>query len=128
MPSKTTLRSRLSLTLALGALGATTLILGNWFVSSGPLILVVYALVIAWTTWLIRLERIRSFLGRFAVGLGVFMISSLGLYVAIGLDPSSATISLMGHVWRIGALLATGAAINVATARIAEPTQPAATA
>lgn len=128
MALDSTVRDLTTLALALGALGATILILGNWFVSAGPLILVVYALVVALTTWLIRLERIRSYMRRFTVGLAIFMISSLGLYVAIGLDPASAELSVFGHAWRIGLLLLIGAAINLATARIAKAPQQAATA
>lgn len=121
-----TSRRHATLTLALGFLGAVTLILGSWFVSSGPLILAVYALVVVATTWIVRLERIPSYRGRFLVGLGVFMIGSLGLYVAIGFDPgASDSITVLGHTWRLGALLLLGAAVNLATARIAESPEPA---
>lgn len=125
MPLRTIPRSHATLTLALGFLGAATLILGNWFVSSGPLLLLVYALVVVATTWLIRLERMSSYAERFLVGLGVFGISSLGLYVAVSLDPASSdSITVLGHAWRLGALLLIGAAVNLATARVAEAPEP----
>lgn len=124
IPLKTITKRQSTLTLALGTLGAAALILGNRLVDSGPHILVVYALVIGAATLLIRLERIGSYRQRFAVGLGTFMISSLGLYVSIAFAPNSASLSALGHAWRLAALLFIGIAVSLVTARIAEVPEP----
>lgn len=125
MRSATSRRRQVTLTLALGALGAATLIVGNWFADSGPFIVPIYALLIGVNTLIIRLEKIRPFGERFVVGLAAFVISSLGLYVSIMFDPDSAAISVLGHAWRLGALVLVGVAINLPTARIAEVPEPA---
>jgi hypothetical protein len=110
----------LTLTFASGLLGGALLVLASFFLTPGKLVLVPYALLVLGTLLIVRAERISSFRARFAVGLGVFVLGSLALYVAIvvAVGPS---FGILGHLWRLAVVLALGVAVNLPLARLAEP-------
>ena len=116
----------LTLTLAAGLLGGAALVLANFFLTPGKLILIPYALLVLGTLLLLRAERIASFSARFTVGTGVFVIGSLALYVAIVVATDSG-VGVLGHLWRLGLVVALGALVNLPVARLADP-DPVATA
>jgi hypothetical protein len=109
----------LSLAIALGVLGGTVLVLSFAFFTPGKDLLITYTVVILATTAVIRAEGLASWFERFAAGLIPFIIASLALYVAVAVDPHSASISFLGHAWRLALLVGVGVAINFATARVA---------
>lgn len=109
----------ISLALALGIFGAAVLVLSFVFFTPGKYLLIPYAGVVLATTAVIRAEHIRNFGDRFVIGLMSFMIASMALYVAVSWSVGVSKLPLFGHAWRIGLLLAVGAAINLPAARIA---------
>ena len=110
-----------SLTLALGALGGATLVLADGLVGNGKYILIPYALLVVGMVAVLRGERIAAFSARFAVGLGAFTISSLALYVAIAMSPTTASLPLLGHGWRLAMVLLFGVLVSLPAARISAP-------
>lgn len=117
-------RRSLSLALALGALGGATLVLSALFLTPGKYLLLPYALVVLGSIFAIRAEGMAAFSERFFTGLLAFTLSSLVLYVSLALSPAVARIGILGHAWRFGLLVGTGALISLATARVAAPAAP----
>jgi hypothetical protein len=112
------------LAVALGALGGATLVLSAFFVTGvGKLILLPWAAVVLGVTLGVRAERLPSFGARFACSLTALVLASLALYVAILLSPGVQSIGFAGHTWRLAFVVAVGAAISLATARIAAAAQ-----
>lgn len=114
-------RRSLSLALALGALGGAMLVLCDMFLTPGKYLLIPYALVALGSLLAIRAERLASFSERFATGFLTFVLASLPLYVSVALSPAVAPLGLLGHAWRFGLLVGLGAAISLASARVAAP-------
>ena len=117
-------RHSLTLALSLGVLGGAVVVLSFLFLTPGKYLLIPYATVVMTTTAIIRAERIASFSRRLIVGLSAFIIASIALYVAVGVSANVAPLSISGHAWRLGFLLAVGVAVNLAAARIAQPPSP----
>ena len=106
--------------LSLGLLGGAALITVEWTTKRGPLVLIPYAVLILVSAFYLRGERVQHWPRRFALSLGAFMSATLILYLFIG---SVATrnlfaISLWGHAWRLGLMLAIGAALSAAVAQL----------
>jgi hypothetical protein len=114
-------RHSMTLALSLGVLGGAVVVLSFLFFTPGKYLLIPYAMVVVTTTAIIRAERIAPFAHRFIVGLGAFMMTSIALYVAAGVSANVASLSILGHAWRLGFLLAVGVAVNLPAARIAQP-------
>lgn len=113
------LRTLVTLTGALGFLGAALLTLSYFFLTPGKFILVPFALVVVGIVVAVRAERVEPFRTRFAVCLGAFALASLALYVAVALAVANEAVTFSGHLARIAALLLVGAGVSLATARLA---------
>jgi hypothetical protein len=115
------IRRSLSLAVAVGVLGAAVLVFSISFFTPGKFILIPWALVVVGTLLAVRAERIPRFGLRFVAAFGSFMLPSAALYVFVGLSPEVAELGVVGHIWRLLSLALIGAAIGLATARIAAP-------
>ena len=103
-----------------GLLGGILLAIMNGTVAPGKLILLPYCLLmgfILFTTWN---EGVPSFRGRFVVALSTFVLSSLVLYASIAVSPVAASVSVLGHAWRMLFLVGVGSLIALPIARISE--------
>jgi hypothetical protein len=109
-----------SFTLALGLLGGAALIVTTCATSRGPIVLVPYAVLVLVTAAYLRLEHVQHFGRRFSLALGSFMVATIVLYLFIGLVAAKTLflISLWGHAWRLGIMLAIGAALSAAVAQL----------
>jgi hypothetical protein len=107
-------------TLALGLLGGAALIVTSWAISRGPIVLLPYAALVLVTAAYLRIERVQHFARRFGLALGSFMVATIVLYLFIGLVSAKTlfVISLWGHAWRLGIMLAMGAALSAAVAQL----------
>ena len=107
-------------TLALGLLGGAALIVTSWAISRGPIVLLPYALLVLATAAYLRIEHVQHFARRFSLALGSFMVATVVLYLFIGLVAAKSlfVISLWGHAWRLGIMLAIGAALSAAVAQL----------
>ncbi len=114
-------RRALSLALALGLLGGLVLGLSHAFFTPGKLILLPWAAVVLGTVVAIRAEVIEPFALRFSVGFVAFAISSIVLYLTVLASPGVVSVGLLGHAWRLGALFALGAVLNILTAPLSRP-------
>lgn len=106
--------------LALGVLGGAALIVTTTLTHRGPMIFLPYtALVLAAAAYL-RLEGVQGLSRRFFMALGAFMTATVILYLFIGFvqQHNAANISLTGHAWRLGAMLAIGATLSAAVAQL----------
>jgi hypothetical protein len=109
---------------AFGILGGAALIAVNALTRRGPAILVVYAAIVAVCGWVLRTERVHSFRRRFALHLGTFMAATVVLYLFVAQFSAHSLlrIPVLGHAWRIGALLGIGAVLSLATAYLTKTT------
>ncbi|HXH90326.1 MAG TPA: hypothetical protein VNN25_02010 [Thermoanaerobaculia bacterium] len=107
-------------TLALGLLGGAALIVTSSAISRGPIVLLPYALLVLATAVYLRIEHVQHFARRFSLALGSFMVATVVLYLFIGLVAAKSlfVISLWGHAWRLGIMLAIGAALSAAVAQL----------
>ncbi len=117
-------RRSLSLALALGLLGGLVLALSHTFFTPGKFILLPWAAVVLGTIVAVRADAIAPFSQRFFVGFSAFGISSLALYAAVLASPGVHPVGLLGHAWRLGALLSVGALLNLVTAPLSRPVPP----
>ncbi|MGH7583755.1 MAG: hypothetical protein ACREL5_11070 [Gemmatimonadales bacterium] len=89
----------------------------GWF-TSGSRILIPYALFVVGIGVVVRSTQVMSYRDRFTISLGAFMIASAAfyLYVCLVLVPRTEhhlpPVSLLGHAWRLGFLLAIGAVFS----------------
>lgn len=106
--------------LALGLLGGAALVVTVSTTSRGPIVLVPYAVLVLVTAAYLRLENVQHFARRFTLSLGSFMVATIVLYLFIGLVAAKTlfVISLWGHAWRLGIMLAIGAALSAAVAQL----------
>jgi hypothetical protein len=109
-------RPPLAFSSALGLLGGGALIATVSLSHRGPLIFLPYAAIVLATAVYLRLERVQGFTRRFALSLGIFMISTVILYLFIGLN--TVQISVFGHVWRLGFMLVIGSILSAAVAQL----------
>ena len=114
-------RRSLSLALALGLLGGLVLALSHTFFTPGKYILLPWAGVVLGTVVAIRADGIVPMSQRFTVGFVAFALSSMALYVAVLSSPGVHSVGLLGHAWRLGALLAVGALLNLVTVPLSRP-------
>ena len=111
---------------SLGLLGGGALITVAWNTSRGTVILVPYALIVLVSAVFLRVERVARWRSRFAMALGSFMVATVVFYVFAGtvLAKTLFKIPLWGHAWRLGLMLAIGAALAAAVAQLTA-TKPA---
>jgi hypothetical protein len=120
----------------LGLFGGVGLVLTVVYSRRGPLIYPVYAALLAALALLVARYPGISYAGRFGAALAGFLVASGALYVAVGILadrqrrrlvaqgrlPASALearLSLGGHAWRLGFLLAVGTIASAGIAYIA---------
>ena len=110
----------LAFTLALGVLGGAALVSTVALTARGPMIFVPYAAVILVAGCYLRLERVQPFRRRLGLVLGAFMTATLILYAFIFTFGNATvnSISLVGHVWRLGLMLGVGAVLSAAVAQL----------
>jgi len=113
-------RRLLAFMLALGLLGGGALITTVATTRRGPMIFLPYAAIVVVTAVYLRLEHVQHFTRRFTLALGAFMFASVLLYLFIGLFAAKTlfAISLWGHAWRLGIMLAIGSALSAAVAQL----------
>jgi drug/metabolite transporter superfamily protein YnfA len=106
--------------LAFGVLGGAALITAVSISTRGPVIFLPYAAIVLACAALLRAERVQGFGRRFALHLGVFMTSSIVLYVFIGKFQAHtlSNISASGHAWRLGVIAAIGSVLSLAVAQL----------
>ena len=117
--------------LVLGAFGGAALVLTVMYSTRGPLILPVYAALLAALGLLLARYTTVSYAGRFVAALVGFSAASVFLYVAVvvlvererqrlrragRLRDHATGVSLAGHAWRVGFLLAVGAVASAGVA------------
>ncbi len=111
----------ISLTLALGALSGTALVLSHMFFARGKYILLVYAGIAIATGIILKTTTVANYAARFQAGLGSFMLANLALYVYVCIESGAFShLTLFGHAWRLGFMLLVGTALNLALARVSE--------
>ena len=109
---------------AFGVLGGAALIVVNSLTRRGQVILVAYAAIVVICAWILRAERVHPFRRRFGIQLGTFMAATAVLYLFIAQFRAHTLlkISPLGHAWRIGAMLAIGTILSLATAELTATT------
>lgn len=120
--------------LVVGAFGGAGLALSMLYSRRGPLIYPVYAATLAARTLLLPRYPSVSHPARFAVALAGFVVASVVVYIAVGiragqererlwregrLPATGGGIPVLGHVWRLGFLLAVGAVVSAGVAFVA---------
>ena len=120
--------------LVVGAFGGVGLVLTVLYSRRGPLIYPVYAALLAALALLLARYPAVPYAGRFGAALAGFAAASAPLYMAPGmlaererrrlrragrLAPAAAGVPLVGHVWRLGFLLAVGAVVSAGVAFVA---------
>lgn len=118
--SGTATRRPVAFSLALGLLGGAALIITVWSTSRGPVVLFPYAALVLVTAAYLRIERVQQFTRRFNLALGSFMVATVVLYLFVGLVAAKTLflITPWGHTWRLGIMLAIGAALSAAVAQL----------
>jgi hypothetical protein len=106
--------------LALGFLGGSALIVATFLTHRGPVIFVPYTAIVLITAAYLRLEHVTPFRRRFGIALGVFMVATLvfHLFITAFKAKTILKISLFGHAWRIGFMLAIGAVLSLCVAQV----------
>jgi len=111
----------LAFILALGTLGGAALIVTLFVTSRGPIVFLPYAAIVLTGLVYLRVERVRPFAKRFTLSLGSFMLATIVFYV-FNIARSSADISILGHAWRLGFMLAVGSVLGAAVAQLSSTT------
>lgn len=113
-------RRPVAFSIALGILGGGALIATTMLSSRGPLVLVPYAALMIIAALFLRAEVVQPLSRRFSLALGAFMTATVILYlfIAIFAAHSLTTISLAGHLWRLGVMLGIGAVLSAAVAQV----------
>lgn len=126
MKSRTATSSVPLFSLSAGVLGGALLIITQALASRAPMIYLPYAAVVVLTAVWLRVDRVQPFARRWLLSLGTFMVSTIILYFYIGLRSSHTLfkISLLGHAWRLGLMLAIGAVISGAVAFLTTAPDP----
>jgi hypothetical protein len=116
----------LAFSLSLGTLGAGALIVTVSNTHRGPAVMLPYAALVILAAIYLRAEHVQGFLRRFGMTLTTFMVATVILYVFIGAVQAKTltVISLWGHAWRLGLMLALGSVIAAAVAQVTS-TRPA---
>jgi len=85
----------------------------------GPMVFIPYTLLVLTSAVYLKLGAVAPFARRFSMALGAFMVATMWLYVYIGTFATGhiASLSLLGHAWRIGLMLAIGSALSAAVAQ-----------
>jgi hypothetical protein len=120
--------------LAVGAFGGVGLVLTVVYSRRGPMIFVPYAALLAALTLLLSRFGQLPYAPRFAAAFAAFAIATLPVYVAVGvlgrrqrerlrregrLSAEPPRLSLWGHVWRIGFVIAAGGIVTAGVAFVA---------
>ena len=113
-------RRPIGFAVSLGVLGGAALIATSSLSHRGPMIYVPYAAIILAAAFYLRSEHVQPFATRFAIALGSFMVATIIVYLFLGLYAAGTMtdISLAGHAWRLGLMLAIGAALSAAVAQL----------
>jgi hypothetical protein len=126
----------LSRAAVIGAFGGAGLALTATYSRRGPMIYPVYAAILAALAVLLSRYPDLPYLGRVLAGLIGFCVATAAMYVAVGILarrarrrlvaegrlPASALqfrLSIVGHTWRIGLLLAIGTIVSAGVAFVA---------
>ena len=106
--------------LSLGVLGGSALIVTVWTSRRGPLVLLPYAALVIVAAIYLRAERVSGFMRRFSLTFTVFMIATAAVYIFVGTVTAKTlfTISLWGHLWRLGLVSVIGGVLSAATAQL----------
>jgi len=95
------------------------------FVSKEPMrtwegfLMIAYAFVVLVPAIYVRWRRVPSFTMRFLCPLVAFMTLTVVFYIALCLtDPNASSITLWGHTWRLGMMLAMGSVLSAAVAQL----------
>ena len=121
--------------LVVGAFGGAGLVLTMTYSRRGPLIYPVYAALLAALALLLARYPGVPYAGRFVAALAGFLLASAAAYVATGVlagrswarlqregrvPPGAAGgVSVLGHLWRVGVLLALGSIVSAGVAFVA---------
>jgi len=97
------------------------LVLSYFFLTPGKYILLPFAVVVLGIIAAVRAEHVGPFWVRFGVCLGSFAAASLALYLSVALTLRNDAVTLIGHLARFAALLAMGALVSLAAARLSRP-------
>ena len=117
----------------IGTFGGVGLVLTTIYSRRGPMIYPVYAAILAALTLLLARYSALPFSVRFSACLAGFLMANMVLYPVVGILaqrqrrelvsqgrlPATAlkgSINLLGHSWRIGALIGVGAIVSAAAA------------
>jgi len=123
MRTESPLESITLFSLSAGVLGGAALIVTQTLALRAPMIYLPYAAIVVLTGAWLRIEKVGPFARRWALSLGPFMVATIVLYLYIGLRSSHSLliISIWGHAWRLGLMLAIGSVISAAVAVLTAP-------
>lgn len=112
----------LAYTLSLGFLGGTALLLTQAYITRGPAILITFAAILFVAGACVRSMQVSAFWRRFTLLLAPIATACVSAYVAFAaLSPSIGGVSVLGHLWRIGLVLAISAVASFTVAPLATP-------
>jgi len=117
-------RRAVTFALAVGALGATTIILSHMFFTPGKYLLITYAAMILGALVALKSEGYESFKERFWAAFLAFNVYSIAHYLWLATSGNVGPIGFLGHSWRLAFLVGTGAALSVAAARLSAVNTP----
>ncbi|MGZ7031063.1 MAG: hypothetical protein ACXVIJ_03750 [Thermoanaerobaculia bacterium] len=117
---RVTMRQPLIFALALGV-GGGLLLAASLAVTTGPAILVIYALVPVFSAFYLRAMRVDGFVRRFVVGVGSFMIATIIVYVVLNFMLGLGRISWRGHASLLGLMFVIGSGLAASIAQITTP-------
>jgi len=92
-------------------------------VTTGPgwdrFLLTAYAVVVLGPAIYVRWKRVPSFAARFLCTLIAFMTMTVILHITLLVaDPNAGSITVFGHIWRMGMMLAIGSVLSGAVAQL----------
>jgi glucose uptake protein GlcU len=79
-----------------------------------------YAAIVVIGAIYLRREQVTPFFRRFGMALGAFMVATalFYLYIVTVAKTAAVDVSLIGHAWRIGLMLAIGSCLSAAVAQL----------
>ncbi|MGZ4810396.1 MAG: hypothetical protein ACXV7D_13810, partial [Thermoanaerobaculia bacterium] len=117
---RVTMRQPLIFALALGV-GGGLLLAASLAVTTGPAILVIYALVPVFSAFYLRAVRVDGFVRRFVVVVGSFMIATIIVYVVLNFMLGPGRISWWRHASLLGLMFVIGSGLAASIAQITTP-------
>jgi hypothetical protein len=118
--TKTATGGSVRFAVALGALGGAALIVTAMLTTRGPMVFLPYAAIVVIGAIYLRREQVTPFFRRFGMALGAFMVATalFYLYIVTVAKTAAVDVSLIGHAWRIGLMLAIGSCLSAAVAQL----------